>query len=92
MFSNFISFNLNLFHACSVFVRLVFLNNRFRCLIKVLILEFIHSGSFGLIVTFLFGIVSFAAVNICFIMLSEISFISLEVNNAPQLASFCFCL
>ena len=75
-----------------MFVRLAFLNNRFRCLIKVLILEFIHSGSFGLIVTFLFGIVSFAAVNICFVMLSENSFISLAVNSASQLASFSFCL
>ena len=75
-----------------MFVRLAFLNNRFRCLIKVLILEFIHSGSFGLNVTFLFGIVSFAALNTCFVMLSEISFILLEVNNASQLASFSFCL
>ena len=75
-----------------MFVRLAFLNYRFRCLIKVLILEFIHSGSFGLIVTFLFGIVSLAAVNICFVMLSEISFILLEVNNASQFVSFSFCL
>ena len=75
---------------CSVFVRLAFLSNRFRFLIKVLILELIHSGSFGLIVTFLFGIESFAAVDICFVMLSEILFISLEVNNAPQLASLSF--
>ena len=35
--------NLNLFNACSVFVRLTFLNNRFRCLLKSLILEFIRS-------------------------------------------------
>ena len=67
-----------------MFVRLAFLNNRFRCLIKVLSLEFIHIGTFGLFVTLVFGIESFAAVNMCFVMLSEFSFISLEVNNASQ--------
>ena len=84
--------NLNLFYACSVFVRLAFLNNPFRCLIKALRLEFIHIGTFGLIFTFLFCIESFAAINMCFEMLSEFSFISLEVNNASQLASLSFFL
>ena len=77
---------------CSVFVHLAFLDNRLRCLINVLILELINSGSFSQIVTFLFGIESFAAVNMCCVMLSEISFISLQVNNASRLASLSFYL
>ena len=84
-------FFLNLFQACTELDRFAFLNNRLRYLITALMFVFIHSGSFGLIVTVIFGIDSFAATIICLVIFSEITFTSPDVNVSSQLIRCNLC-
>ena len=78
-------FRLNFVQACPVFTLFAILNNRFLCLICRLINVLIHCGSFGLIITVLFGIDSLAALIIKSVTLTAISLKLFTGEINPQI-------